>query len=74
MGSCVTNTMNSNYKVKSVITRADDFTVNKQMWFDTQVRATFLWSWMISRALIEYTDTEELVVVYWMMYKDRMCQ
>ena len=43
-GSCVMNAMNYNYKLRSVIRREDDSTTNKRMWFDTQVRATYLWS------------------------------
>ena len=31
------------------------------MWFDTQVCDRFLWSLMISRALIDYTDIEKII-------------
>ena len=41
-GSCVMNTMNYKYKLRSVIGREDDFTGNKWTWFDTQVHDTFL--------------------------------
>ena len=29
---------------------------------DKQVRVTFLWSWMISRALVDYTDMRRIIV------------
>ena len=61
MASCVINAMNYNYKLRSVIERDDDFTANKHMWFDTQVCATFLLSWMISRALVDYTNIERII-------------
>ena len=56
MGSCVTNGMYPNYKLWSVIGRKDIFTVNERTWSDTQACATCLWSWMISRALVDYTN------------------
>ena len=60
-GSCVINVMDYKYKLRSVIGREDDFTANKRMWFDTQVRATFLWSWMIPRVLVDYTDMGRII-------------
>ena len=44
LGSCLTNTMdyNFNYKLWSVIGRADDFTANKWMWYYIPVRAKLL--------------------------------
>ena len=55
-GCCVLNTTDYNYKLRSMIGREDDFTTNKRTWFDVPVRATFLWSWMISLVLGDYTD------------------
>ena len=55
VSSCVMNATVSNYKLRSAIGREDNFTANKRTWFDTQVCAIFLWSWMISRALVNYT-------------------
>ena len=52
----MTNTLNNNYKLRSVFGQKDDFTTNTWKWFDTQVRDIFLWSWMISRSLVDYTD------------------
>ena len=37
VGSCVTNSMDYNYKLRSVIGQEDNFTVKKWKWFDTQV-------------------------------------
>ena len=58
MGSCLMNVMdyNFNYKLRSVVGWEDDFTANKWMWLDLQVRATLLWTWVISQALVDYTD------------------
>ena len=42
--SYVMNTIDYNYKLRSVIGREDDLTAKKWSWFDTQVCATFLWS------------------------------
>ena len=55
------NALDYNHKLRSVIGREDDFTANKWKWFDTQVRNTFLWSWMISRALVDYTDMGRII-------------
>ena len=38
----------------------DDFTANNWTWFDKQVRATFLWSW-ISRVLVDYTNMGSII-------------
>ena len=63
IGSYVMNILDYNYKLRSVIGREDNFTTNKWKWFDTQVRDTFLWSWMISRSrsLVDYTDTGRII-------------
>ena len=50
------NTMDYNYKLISLLGREDDFTTNKWTWFNKQVHDTFLYSWMISPALVNYTD------------------
>ena len=55
------NSMDYNYKVRSVIGQVDNFTANKRMWFNIQVRATFLWSWIISWALVDYTDIRKII-------------
>ena len=52
----VLNTSDYNYKLRSVIGQEDDSTANKWTWFNKQVRDKFLCSWMISRALVDYTD------------------
>ena len=49
--------MDYNYKLRSVIGQEDDFTANKWTWFNKQVCDIFLCSWMISRVLVNYTDT-----------------
>ena len=56
VGSYVTNAIDYNYKLRSMIEQEHNFTANKWTWFDTQVCVTFLWSWVISRALVDYTD------------------
>ena len=61
MRSCVTNVMDSNYNLRSVIGQEDDYTDNKRTWFDTQVYATFLWTWMISQALVDYTNMGRII-------------
>ena len=55
------NVLDYNYKLRSVIGREDDFTANKWKWFDTQVCDTFLWSWMIARSLVDYTDMGRII-------------
>ena len=55
------DTMDYQYKLRSVIGREDDFIANKWTWFDKQVHTTFLWSRMISRALIDYTDMGRII-------------
>ena len=63
VGSCLTNAMdyNFNYKLRSVVGREDDFTANKWTWFDIQVRATLLWIWMRSQALVDYTNMGRII-------------
>ena len=61
MGSCMMDTMDYNYKLRSVIGREDDFKANKWTCFDKQVHATFLWSWIISQALVDYTNTRRII-------------
>ena len=53
MSSCLMNVMdyNLNYKLMSVVGQEDDLTVNKWAWFDIQVCATLLWTWVISRVI-----------------------
>ena len=57
----VMNTFDYNYKLRSIIGREDDFITNKWKWFDTQVRDTSLWSWMISQSLVDYTNMERTI-------------
>ena len=56
IGSYLINILDYNYKLRGVIGREDDFTTNKWKWFNTQVHDTFLWSRIISQALVDYTD------------------
>ena len=72
--SCVMNAMNYNYKLRSVIGREDNYTINKWTWFDTQVCTTFWWSWMIARALVDYNNMGKLLVTYWIIYRHHVCQ
>ena len=44
-----------------MVWQEDDFIANKRTWFDTQVRVTFLWSWIMSRALVDYTDIGRII-------------
>ena len=55
------NVLDYNYKLRSVIGREDDFTANKLNWFDTQVHATFLWSWMVLLALVDYIHMGRII-------------
>ena len=55
------NTLDYNYKLRSVIGQVDDFAANKWNRFDTQVCDIFLWSWMISRVLVDYTGMERII-------------
>ena len=55
------NELDYNHKLRSVIRWEDDFTANKWKWFETQVRDTFLWSWMISQALVDYTNMRRII-------------
>ena len=50
------NATDYNYKLRSVIGQEDDSKVMKWTWFNKQVRDTFLCSWMISRALVDFTN------------------
>ena len=61
LGSYVMNTFDYNYKLKSVIGQENDFTTNKWKWFDTQVCDTFLWSCLISRSLVDYTNMSGII-------------
>ena len=55
-GCSILNTMCYNYEQKSVTGQEDDSTSNKWIWFNKQVYDTLLCLWMISRALVDYTD------------------
>ena len=55
-GCCILNTMDYNYKLRRVIGREDDFKTTKWTWFNKQVYDTFWCSWMILRALVDYTN------------------
>ena len=59
--SYVTNALDYNYRLRSVIGQEDNFTVNKWKCFDTQVRDTYLWSWMIPQSLVDYTDMGRII-------------
>ena len=50
------NTTDYNYKLRSVLGQEDDSTATKWTWFNKQVHDRFLCSWMILRALVDYTD------------------
>ena len=50
------NTTNYDYKLRSVVGREDDSTATKWIWFNKQVCVTFLCSWIISWALIDYIN------------------
>ena len=50
------NPTDYNHKLRSMLGREDDIIANKLTWFNKQVYATFLCSWMISRVLVDYTD------------------
>ena len=57
-GCCMINTMDYNYKLRSVLGREDSHTnmTWTWTWFNQQVRDTFLCSWMISRSLVDYSN------------------
>ena len=61
VGSYEMNTLNYNYKLRSVFGLEDDFATSMWRWFDTQVCNTCLWSWMISWSLVDYTDMGRIV-------------
>ena len=50
------DTTDYNYKLRSVLGQEDDSTVTKRTWFNKKECDTFLCSWMISWALVDYTD------------------
>jgi len=45
-----------NYKLRSVIGQEDNYSITKWTWFNKQVHATFLCSWMISWKLVDDTN------------------
>ena len=45
-----------NYKLRSMLGQEDDSTVTKWTWFNKQVHNTFLCSWIILRAVVDYTN------------------
>ena len=55
-GCSVLKAMDYNYKLKSAIGREHNSSVKKWTWLNNQVCDTFLCSWMISRALIDFTN------------------
>ena len=55
------NAIDYNYKLRSVIGQEDDFTANTWTWFDIQVCDIFLWLWMISQVLVDYTDMGRII-------------
>ena len=55
-GCNMLNTTYYNYKLSSVFGREDDSITKKWTWFNKQVRDTFLCPWMISQALVDYTN------------------
>ena len=56
-GCFVLNTTDYNYKLRSVNGQEDESKVMKWTWFNKQVRDKFLCSWMISRKLVDHTNT-----------------
>ena len=55
------NALDYNYKLRSIIGQEDDITTIKWKWFDTQVCGTFLWSWIISWSLVDYTNMRKTI-------------
>ena len=55
-GCSVPKETDYNYKLRSVIGREDNSSITKWTWFNKQVRDTFLCSWMISLALVDFTN------------------
>ena len=60
-GCCMLDTTDYNCKLRSVLGREDDFIVMKWTCFNKQMFDTILCSWMISRALIDYTDMKRVI-------------
>ena len=61
MVSCLMDKTDYNYKLRSVIGHNSDFIANKWTWFNKQVRAIFLWSCMLSRALVDYINMGKMI-------------
>lgn len=55
-GCCMLNTTDYNYKLRSVFGQEYSHTNMTWIWFNQQVRDTFLCSWMISRSLVDYSN------------------
>ena len=55
-GCYVMNANEYNYKPRSMIGQEDESKVKKWIWFNTQVHDTLLFSWMISRKLVDHTN------------------
>ena len=60
-GCCALDTADYNYKLRSVLGREDDSTIKKWTWFNKQMCDTFLCSWMISQALVDYTNMRRAI-------------
>ena len=56
-GCCLLNANEYNYKLRSVIGKEDVSKVTKWMWFNKQAHATLFCSWMISRKLVDSSNT-----------------
>ena len=56
-----------------MIGQEDSFTANKWTWFDKQVCAVFLWPWIISQSLADYTDMGR-IIRYILDNIQHMCQ
>ena len=52
---------NFKYKLRSVFEREDDFIAIKWTWFDIQVCNILLWTWVASRALVNYTEVGRII-------------
>ena len=61
MGSCMRDTLDYKYKLRNVIGQEDNFTTNQWTWFDKQICSTFLWSRIISLALVDYTNMGRII-------------
>ena len=60
-GCSVLKATDYNYKLRSIIGREDNSSITKWTWFNKQVRDTFLCSWMISWALVDFTNIERAI-------------